>query len=216
VLGLRVTSSWRELFEKPANGDLKRKRKSGEDPMRAVPAAEAGTGVFEGVAWFKPAALGGAVCAPKAWKPSHRASSKTFAVLAWWCAGCISGPAGLIGVRFVGVWLFLVGSSDFEDLLFRAVGVAVACGSLDAGAAAFCGVFEVEGSGRSGISGRAGSPVCGEESAVIQLSSLDLVEVSGVGVGCYMSALANVNKPKMGRKRGNMRIPFAAGLSDAP
>lgn len=106
-----------------------------------------------------------------------------------------------MGVRFLGVWLIFVGRSDFDDLLFSAVGVAVACGSLDAGTAGFCGVFTDDVSGRSGISGSAGSPVCGEESAVIQLSSLDLKEVSRVGVGCYRGALADVNKPNMRRKQ---------------
>jgi hypothetical protein len=68
-----------------------------------------------------------------------------------------------------------------DELLFSVVGVAVACGSLEAGTAAFCGVFTDDGSGRSGISGSVGSAFCGEESAVIQLSS---TEVSRVGVGC--------------------------------
>jgi hypothetical protein len=103
-----------------------------------------------------------------------------------------------MGVRFVGVWLAFVGRSDCDDLLFCAVGVAVTCGSLDAGwraaTADFCGVWTL-GSGRSGISGSDGNPERGEESAVVQLASLDLVEVSAVGVGCCSGTLANVNKP---------------------
>jgi hypothetical protein len=55
-LGLSVASS----LDK---GDLKRKRKLGDESSWAVEAA--GTGVFDGVAWpAKPAALDGAVCAP--------------------------------------------------------------------------------------------------------------------------------------------------------
>lgn len=93
-----------------------------------------------------------------------------------------------------------MGSSEREDLLFSAVGVAVACGSFDAGlrsdTADFCGVC-VDGSGRSGISGRTGSAVCGDDSAVIQLSSAECAEAStgGVGVGCCKDELADVNKP---------------------
>jgi hypothetical protein len=108
-----------------------------------------------------------------------------------------------MGVRFVGVWLVFVGRSDCDDLLFCAVGVAVTCGRFDAGSRAaavgFCGVLTV-GSGRSGISGSDGSPERGEESAVVQLASLDLVDVSAVGVGCCSDTLADVNKPKTRRK----------------
>jgi hypothetical protein len=93
-----------------------------------------------------------------------------------------------MGVRFVGVWLVFVATSDCADLLFCAVGVAATLGSFDAGwraatTACLTGVLTF-GSGRSGISGSDGNPVRGEDSAVIQLSSSDLPGVSAVGVGC--------------------------------
>jgi hypothetical protein len=103
----------------------------------------------------------------------------------------------LIGVRLFGVRLVVSARSAFEDLLLNVVGVAVACGSLDAGGrstlASFCGVL-TEGSGRFGISGSTGSSACGDELAVIQLSSLDLAEVLARVVRCCDGALANVNK----------------------
>jgi hypothetical protein len=103
-----------------------------------------------------------------------------------------------MGVRFVGVWLNFGGASDCDDLLLCAAGVAVTCGSFDAGwratTAGFCGVLTF-GSGRSGISGSDGNPARGEDSAVIQLSSSDLEGVSAVGVGCCSAMLADVNKP---------------------
>jgi hypothetical protein len=153
-------------------GDLKRKRKrvSGDttSPLGTWPGV-----AFVGVSWpaVKPIGFGGAVCAPKAWNPSQRASSRNLAVLAWWCAGCISVPAGLIGVRLSGV----------------REGVAAGCGSCDileafAAAAGFCGVFIVG----SWVSTTAGSCSwagdCERDGAVSQLSR-ESSERAGVGVG---------------------------------
>lgn len=82
-LGLNWASSCLESFS-VEKGDLKRKRKSGEDSRFSVLFVVVGTGVFEGVAWpaARPDAFGGAVCAPNDWNPSQRASSRTLAVLA--------------------------------------------------------------------------------------------------------------------------------------
>jgi hypothetical protein len=129
-------------------------------------------GVLVGVPWIATECFGGAVCAPSAWNPSHRASSRGFAVLGWWCAGCISGPAGLMGVRLTGVRLAGAGRRDLDDWLLS---VAVACGSFDTG---LRGVFD--GSGRSGISGSTRRPR--DDFAVIQLSLSS--PASSVGVGC--------------------------------
>ena len=108
-----------------------------------------------------------------------------------------------MGVRLLGVWLFCVAAMDLEGLLFG-VFVVVACGSFEAGlrsnARDFCGVL-ADGSGRLGSSGSIGRSGAGEEAAVIQLSSLDLLGVSAAGVGCYSGELVHVNKPKIGRKQ---------------
>jgi hypothetical protein len=55
----------------------------GDDSVRTASAVDIVAGVFEGVPWIAAVDFGGAVCAPNAWKPSQRASSRTFAVLAW-------------------------------------------------------------------------------------------------------------------------------------
>jgi hypothetical protein len=124
-----------------------------------------------------------------------------------------------MGVRLFGVRLVVSERSAFDDLLFRAVGVAVTCGSLDAGwrsaTAGFCGVL-TDGSGRLGISGSTGRPACGDESAVIQLSSLDLAIVLARGVGACGRHVNKCKQPSMRRKHAPANIPSAGELSGAP
>lgn len=89
-----------------------------------------------------------------------------------------------MGVRSLGVRLEAAAASCCAlDGLFLC-GVATTCGSFDAARLAV-GLWALlePGSGRSGISGRMGSSVCGED-AVCQLSS-DLIEVSAEGVGAF-------------------------------
>ena len=160
------------------SGDLKRKRKpaSGDAMLWS-------SNLLPGVALvgvscpaLRPMGLGGAVWAPRAWKPSQRASSRILAVLAWWCAGCISTPAGFIGVRLLGVRAFVA-----ED----------GCGSCDVffeAPAGFCGVFmagsSTSGSAGSGFSwaeeGFSWAGDCSRDGAVSQLRR----ELSGVGERC--------------------------------
>ena len=65
-LGLRPASSCFEPLS-IENGDLKRKRKSGDDSILFILRAGVGMGVFEGVpSPTAPIAFGGAVCAPRA------------------------------------------------------------------------------------------------------------------------------------------------------
>jgi hypothetical protein len=90
-----------------------------------------------------------------------------------------------MGVRSLGVRLVAVAMSDFDDLLFSVVGVAVALG-FDAAwrsSEGLDGVFFIPGSGSSGSSGNSGRLWPGED-AVCQLS-LDRMESSTGGVSRY-------------------------------
>jgi hypothetical protein len=124
-----------------------------------------------------------------------------------------------MGVRLFGVRLVVSPRSAFEDLLLSAVGVVVACGSLDTGwrsaTAGFCGVV-TDGSGRSGISGNTGRAACGDELAVIQLSSLDLAAVLARGVGACGGHVSKCKQPRVRRKHAHANIPSAGELSGAP